>query len=266
MLTALIDRNPVFSLATAIYAILLLGFCCALIVDSRMLDGFNVWVKPIKFALSLLVYFATLVWCSQWLAESVTSSDWFRYFNIAMLVFSLVEIVWIASAAAGGNPSHFNTEHPVLAHVYPLMGLIAIALLSATIVYGIAAFAAPSSGNNSDFWRHAIGVSLIVTFISTAITASYLGAQPGHAVGDIDGSMQTGLFGWLRSAGDLRVAHFFAMHTMQLVPLILCCVVLLLPVSQGLPLIYAVTGIYSVFVAATFFQAMSGKPFLPGLL
>ncbi len=42
--------------------------------------------------------------------------------------------------------------------------------------------------------------------------------QAGHAVGAEGG--QVPLFGWNRSGGDLRVAHFLGIHAEQAIPLL----------------------------------------------
>ena len=85
---------------------------------------------------------------------------------------------------------------------------------------------------------------------------------PGHWVGGVR-SDAGGLFlvGWSRTGGDLRVPHFFATHIMQALPLLGLALDRFRPES-------ARTGIWigallsTAIVAATFVQAMSGRPFL----
>lgn len=267
MIAQLFDRNATFGIATALMAGLSLLSLTAMAFDSRSISGVNVWLKPVKFELSLLVYFATLVWCSQWIPAALQEQRLFQFYNAIIVCLAVIEMIWIIGAAASGQASHFNTEQPLLAAVYPLMGIVAIALLSATLTYGVLIVATTTDVVGERFWRHAIGASLIATFALTAFTAGYLASSGGHGVGAAaQTEVSSGLLGWLREAGDLRVAHFFAMHTMQLVPLAIWVIVLLTPVSQSLALVYSVLLLYTALVAMTFFQALAGKPFLPSVL
>jgi hypothetical protein len=261
MIAQIADANKPIYAAIVLFAALAVLTLILSFVDSRTLDGANVWVKPLKFSVSLLVYFATLLFFSRWISASVVDHPLFYLYNGVLCLCALVEIIWIVSAAAGGHASHFNVHHPILAAIYPVMGVVAVALLSATLSYGILILLSAESGLTL-FWRHAVGSSLVATFLLTVVTAGYLAASGGHAVGEhIEPS--SGLFGWLRSAGDLRVAHFFAMHCMQIVPVAVLLVVSFWPAGRSLMLIYLLVLGYASLVGFTFYQAKAGKPFLP---
>ena len=72
------------------------------------------------------------------------------------------------------------------------------------------------------------------------------------------------LTGWSREVGDLRVPHFFATHTMQIVPLVWFAIAMVRTPPQGAGLV--LTGLALAVTTATFVQALRGAPFLAALL
>ena len=123
-------REPAFADSALVLAVLSLPALAALAVDGRTLMEVNVWIKPLKFSLALVVYLATLAWFAGWLPPGTTGRLWYRVFAAAVLFCVAAEMVWIAGAAANGIGSHFNLSTPLMAAVYPLMGVLAIFLTS----------------------------------------------------------------------------------------------------------------------------------------
>ena len=69
------------------------------------------------------------------------------------------------------------------------------------------------------------------------------------------------LFGWSRSSGDLRVAHFFALHAQQALPLAGAAIVALRLPRPAAVLWLCAAG-YLALIAGTFVQAIMAQPFL----
>jgi hypothetical protein len=257
----LFHREPVYAAAALCFALAMLPTAFAMVVDQRTFQGVNVWIKPLKFEFSICIYLATLAWFAGWLPRGTTSSPWYRV-HAGLVVFAAVaEIVWISGAAAFGIASHFNVTHPFLAKVYPVMGAFAVLLTSATIPYGFLIWR-NSDGPLTSVVRLSLGLGLLLTFVLTVATAGFMSGQFSHLVGS-SGATQPGLpvMGWSRTAGDLRVAHFFATHAMHLLPAVgfLASCILQARVARG-----AVIGsgmLYTAFVAFTLFQAALGQPF-----
>ena len=61
-------------------------------------------------------------------------------------------------------------------------------------------------------------VGLLLTFLLGGILGGYMSSQAGHSVGAEGG--RTFLFGWNRSGGDLRIAHFLGIHAEQAIPIL----------------------------------------------
>ena len=87
-----------------------------------------------------------------------------------------------------------------------------------------------------------------------------MGSQPGHSVGAEGGHVP--MFGWNRSGGDLRVAHFMGIHAQQAIPILLA---LAAPLATRLRWLVLAGGV-ALYVAATlaiFAQAVAGRALFP---
>jgi len=243
----LFRREPLFAGAALVLALLSLPALAALALDDRTLMDVNVWVKPLKFSLSLTVYLATLAWFAGWLPPGGSKSRWYRVYAAAVVFCVAAEMAWIGGAAANGVASHFNVSTPALATLYPLMGLLAIYLTSATLVYGVLIWRHRESRLDPVF-RLSVAAGLVLTFLLTVPVAGYMAAgTTGHAVGD---------------GGDLRVAHFFATHALHFVPAFGFVAAGTLPRRTGRFAVFAFAAAFCGFVAFTLVQAAQGRPFL----
>ena len=135
------------------------------------------------------------------------------YIFVAAAVF---ELAYMLYQAALGEASHFNLSTPFNAHMYKLMGLGAVTL---TVVTAYLGWRIRKAGTTP--MHFAAGWSFIVSAVATTLVAGYLAQGQGHWIGG-DQTDATGLpfFHWSTTGGDLRVAHFAALHLMQAVPLI----------------------------------------------
>ena len=84
-----------------------------------------------------------------------------------------------------------------------------------------------------------------------------------HTVGAIDGSPGLFFVNWSRQYGDLRIAHFFAIHALQAMPL-LGWLLTRTTLPQRIQLVLVVTGFvaYMAATGALFQQAMAAHPLL----
>ena len=65
-------RSRVLAITGCIHLALLAGMSVISLFDSRPVMGINVWIKPIKFAVSIAVY----VWTVAWLLEYLRVPSW----------------------------------------------------------------------------------------------------------------------------------------------------------------------------------------------
>lgn len=198
---------------TLFVALAALPLMVAYALDSRMFQGDNIWLKPLKFHLALAVYTGTLVLFAMLLPEGTFSSRRWRVYIGIVTACILAELLWISGAAALGTASHFNVAG-VWMLLYSLMGVAAVTLTSLSLAMGLV------------FWRHradplmlSIAVGLVLTFALTIPIAGTMSSGTSHLVGTPITGARLPFFGWSAEVGDLRLAHFLATHALHVVPL-----------------------------------------------
>lgn len=236
----------------------------ALLVDDRLRYGVAIWVKPIKFEVSLAVFFATLAVCARWLPAATAGGRGHGALATCVVAATAVEMAWILGAAALGTGSHFNQSTPVAAALFALAGVLAVGFTAATAVYGVAIWRSPE-GPRSPALRFGVAAGLVLTFALTVVFAATMARNGSHLV-PAGGSDAGGLpgMGWSRTVGDLRVAHFFGTHAMQAVPAVALVAAALMPPRPATAATAAFAVAWLAFSVAVFVQALAGQPFLPG--
>jgi len=171
----------------------------------------------------------------------------------------LAEMAWIGGAAMFGTASHFNLSGPVMEGIYGLMGLFAVTLTSASLVYGIAIWRNPAGLPNTAL-RLSVALGLILTFILTVIVAGYMSAQPGHLVGTATSGARVPVMGWSREVGDLRLPHFLATHAMHAIPLGGLLAVQMLRQDAAQRAVWIIAAGFAGITLLTFAVAIMGYP------
>lgn len=252
--------------AMAACLVLLLVTALAAPFDDRLLAGAGIWAKPMKFAFSLAVHMASLLWFATLLDERTRNSIWARGALICAASATLIEVMYIALQAARGRPSHFNSQTAIEAFMYyNVMGPGAVVLVAAAFVLGILILRAgrPALGPGL---RLGAATGAILGSVATLLVAGIMSAGavdgPGHWVGgprtDAHG---LALVGWATKGGDLRVPHFFATHLMQALPVVgLLADRLNVPWSRTAVVVAAIVGL--AIVGLTFAQALAGRPLI----
>lgn len=198
--------------------LLAMPFCLALLVfDTRTIDGENVWVKPLKFLVSLAVFYATLAWYAGWIAPAVRRSWGWVWTARLSIAVGAAEMVWLLAAATLGVRSHFNPD-PGWRMAYYAAGVGATGLMGVVLAQGVAVLRHPAPGVEPAL-RLAAVLGAGLTGVCTLVAAGVLAAGSGHFIGVTPGAGETvPVFGWSRVGGDLRIAHFLALHAQQALP------------------------------------------------
>ena len=229
----------------------------AAIYDPRLLDGIGVWEKPLKFALSIAVHFATLAILVQLLPPEIRTGQRMARvvrFSVTAAVF---EIGYIIFQAARGRPSHFNFDTPFETGMYALMGVGAVYLSIVPFVVGrlIRKHCDEVSG-----YRLGAVVGLLLAPVLTLVVAGYMsGVAYDRWVGVPSGAEGVPFFGWSREVGDFRPAHFVGLHVMQVLPLVGLAGDRFAPASARRA-VWIVAAVLVLASAGLFVQALAGLP------
>jgi hypothetical protein len=248
----------------ALYGLALLALALAgaamQIVDARTLaSGVNVWVKPVKFLVSIGVFALTAAWFFGYIRPERRKALLPRLAVVMLILAGTLELLWIGWQAGNGLESHFNNDTPFYNMMYGLMGLFALILIGSALPLAWEIGRRPGAGLRGDFVT-AVVIGLVLTVLLGGGLGGYMSAQPGNAVGATGGHVP--LFGWNRSGGDLRVAHFLGIHAQQAIP-ILAFLIGGLTVPRRWALLAAGTLAYVALTLAIFAQAVAGRPLLP---
>ena len=250
-------------------AIICVGVAIALvplwILDSRELLGVSVWEKPIKFYISVAIFSFTYSWLSSFLTRG---GRWVKLTGLVIAVSLAVEIVIILAMASIGETSHFNVSTPTAIAIWSIMAsFISIVLFSTIFISLMILFQKQQEFNlklalalGSINTAVGMGLAYLMTWPTATQLANYQGIAGAHAVGVEDGGPGLPFLGWSTVAGDLRVGHFFGLHSIQ-VAAILLALSLLLPLALRVPLILVGNLTWLGFVGLVTWQSLRAEPF-----
>ena len=243
----------------AVFAVALLILAIVSLFDSTQILGVNRWIKPMKFFLSIAVYFWTIAVFLYFLRGREKAKKVIAYGVIALLSG---EMILIVMQVLRGTTSHFNHSTRFDDAVFSAMGLMIVVNTFLIIYLTYLYFRAEIDLPKSIVWGMRLG---LLIFLAASFEGGYMSAQIGHAVGAADGGAGLPFVNWSTEAGDLRVAHFFGMHAFQVVPLFaLMLEQLKKRFSPVRPLAFTVlfAALYFASFTLAFVQALKGKPLL----
>ncbi|MGD9529517.1 hypothetical protein [Pseudonocardia sp.] len=240
------------------------------VVDDRVLLGAPLWLKPLKFSISFVLYAGTLAWLLGQLRErALQRSGW------VIVVASVIEMAVIVGQAARGVRSHYNDDTLADNMLWNLMGATIVVLWFATLavalrflrerVGGVDGADGADGGRPLDLAvRLGLGIALL------GMAEAFLMAIPrAHAVGVADGGPGLPLLGWSTTGGDLRIGHFVGMHALQLLPLLAAGLAVLsgrwrdrLDETARTRIVGVVGTAYAAVVVLVTWQALRGQPLI----
>jgi hypothetical protein len=257
-----------FSLLTMV------GSSLGLLFDPRLTEilGTPMWVKTFKFAVSMLLYSASLIWLVGLAKDRIA----FWAGQVIGVLMSL-ELVFIIIQGFRARPMHYNLSGGFDTLLWDMMSTT-IMLVMLTFFVLIVRVWQKLRDTPVVVWAIRLGLVLtIVGFFQGSLMTqgtpeqifAKLGGQTvrllgAHTVGNpsLTPDVGTGLplVGWSTQHGDLRVGHFVGTHALQIIPLLGLWVSRrrLKPWSKMQLLVIGFVGYVGLFVLTTW-QALRGQ-------
>ncbi|MGY0003690.1 hypothetical protein [Micromonospora sp. I033] len=210
-------------LFVAAMAVLTVVAAVGVVADPRVLTGAPIWLKPLKFAISFVLYGTTLAWMLTLLPRRSRVAEWAATVIVAM---SVVEMAIIVTQVLRGTTSHYNGTTPLNAALFSAMGAAIMVLFVAQLVIGIVALLRPGADRVAGYAvRLGLGLSLLgmlvaIPMVTRTPESASEEISGAHSVGVADGGPGLPLVGWSTTGGDLRIGHFVGLHALQALPLL----------------------------------------------
>ncbi|MEL6916843.1 MAG: hypothetical protein AAFO99_03840 [Bacteroidota bacterium] len=246
-------ESPILYGIVMIHFIMAIGCLMGLMVDDRMLMGVNVWIKPLKFSISGGIYILTLGYLINFYPYSRRKKNSIR--NIVSWTL-LLEIGIIVFQGARGVQSHYNQSNAFDGILFGMMGILIAINVLIMVLFIIDTLRLKLNVPKSVQWAILLGWSVVVA-------GSWVGgqmiSQMAHSVGVADGGEGLPLVNWSTIAGDLRIAHFFGLHGIQIIPLFALWISRKEIKNRNQIILVTIFGLlYAGWIGFTFYQAKQG--------
>ena len=219
--------------------------------------GVNSMIKPIKFCLSIWIY----QWTMAYLLFYVNNQQkvkWYSYLSVFVMTFELSVII---GQAFLGDLSHFNQSASISGILYALMGVFIVWLTTATLVLTIR-FIFQKSYNIAAPFALSIKIGLFL-FVVFSFFGGYMSVLNTHNLGGKMGESGLPFLNWSTLYGDLRVAHFFGIHALQIIPFAGYFIAEKIQEAGKAKLyVWIIALLYFAFVTALAVQSLMGIPFI----
>lgn len=262
---------PAFGLSPAVailvwtascHGLVAVAYSLALCFDAAPITGVHPALKPLKFAVSIAVFLLTMGVLLPMLSMHETSRAVLAWLFASTMG---VEMVAILVQALRRTTSHFNVRGPLETLIWNAM-VAAIALATIGMVWMVsAALLGPLFDSDRRpltplltlAWRAGL-----VLLLLAPVSGFAMGGRLRHSVGGEDGGPGLSFVDWSVRHGDLRVPHFFALHSVQILPLF-AWLLLQLPLASGsrVGLLSVAIGTVGALCVGTLVQAFAGRAF-----
>ena len=256
MMRFFVNKNPIFFWLGAVHLLVFLLLLLCFPLHEGIVLGINALWKPIKFALSIWIY----SWTMALILPHFEDKRKVKQYAYAAVVAMCFEQFAITFQAFRGELSHFNRTDAFGMVLFTLMGvfILTITLWTAYMTY---IFFKQKNYNLSPVVVLGIKIGLVY-FTVFSLFGGYISSLQGHTIGAADGGEGLPLLNWSIHFGDLRVAHFFGIHSLQIIPLsaILFDKYLDKNLSQKATGLFSI--LYLLFILFSLVQGLMGLPFV----
>jgi len=206
-------ESPVLFWITMLCFLLAIACLPGLFWDNRILMGVSVWLKPLKFSISTAIYIFTVGYMVTLYPYSKLKKRIITGITAWTLIFEL-GIIWIQGAR--GIFSHYNITNPVDGMLFAAMGVLIGINVLIMLLFILDTIRLKMKTVPAVQWSILLGWTVV--FFGSWVGGQMI-EQMSHNVGIADGGAGLPFLNWSTIAGDLRVAHFFGLHGIQIIPL-----------------------------------------------
>jgi hypothetical protein len=249
-------RNPLLYYVGLGHAAIVVLLVWLYFVDNRLVMNLNAWLKPMKFAVSILIY----VWTMGWLMAYLPGQKTVQRLSLAIAITMIVEMMLILFQAARGIPSHFNVSSGLNSAIFSVMGLFIGINTLANLITLILFFGPTINLERSDQVAWQFG--LLFLFLGS-ISGGLMVGRLSHTVGASDGGPGLPFINWSTLAGDIRAAHFFTLHGLQLIPVLWWLISKRLNLAHTSGAVIILSLLYLLFCMGLHVLALRGIPVWP---
>jgi hypothetical protein len=234
------------------------------VLSAVMLNGgqalaTSAWIKPIKFSVS----FASFVWTISLFLSALDLPYWrqklARYAIVVSVTLEMASL--IVQAWRSAHMIALTRIDVIAAQATSAM----ISIVTMVSIWVLAMFLRPQSIRLIDGAQIlAVRLSMGIFLAGNAI-GGYMLARGSHTVGAADGTQGLPFLNWSTIAGDLRIAHFIALHAIQIIPLFTWLLWSMTPrpsLKYRKLTVVILSALVTLIVSATFIQAAMGSPLL----
>lgn len=251
------QRFPFLHYAALLNVIFFVACFVLMLFDHRQLSGVNIWIKPAKFLISIPIFLWTLGWYLLiYPFRERTKNILAGSFTVLLCIENSIIII----QAGRGQLSHYNVSTPFNAMMFATMGIAILLVTLLSVWMLIKSFSPKSELSTSMKWTTRIAwvIFILASFVGRMMIDNF-----GHNVGVPDGGEGLPFLNWSTKGGDLRAAHFFGLHAIQLLPLATYFILKKIPkpsLATGLSI--GVALVYFILFALIFLLANTGQPLL----
>ena len=250
--------NPPLAVMGWLHVPLVLVALVLLPLDHRLVTGALVWLKPLKFAVSGLIFLWSLAWLLADLPAPAQRAV--RRISGGVALSMLVEMAIIFGQAGRGVSSHFNQGSLLDGLLFAAMGVFI--LLNTVLLAWATVLAWRYRPHGPAAYAWGVRLGLLVFLVGSAVGGA-MAHHMSHTVGAPDGGPGLPGLGWSTRAGDLRIAHFMGLHALQALPLLGWALARWVP-ARATALLWLGAAGYVALVAALYVQAMASVPLWAG--
>jgi hypothetical protein len=225
-----------------------------LLIDNRTLLGVNVWLKPLKFAISGSIFTLTVGYIIRLYPYSRLKKN---IINNTVAVTMIIDVGIIVFQGARGVRSHYNQSTLLDGLLFAAMGIFIGINVLIMVLFIIDTIRLKLATTKPMQW--AILIGWVIVFAGSWVGGQMI-SQLSHTVGVADGGAGLPLVNWSSIAGDLRIAHFFGLHGIQIIPFFALWVAQKWNISNVKQIaVVTIFGLlYAAWIGFTFYQAKQG--------